>query len=126
MAMTLLGTATLLGRPDQVVVARRFVAERLAGMAGADSAVLLASELVTNSVLHSRSAAGQVSVAVHVNEQAVRVEVIDEGGGEPAPRPVGPGSEEGHGLHIVAAVAKDWGTFIRPDARRCTWFTVTG
>jgi two-component sensor histidine kinase len=126
MAMTLLGAATICGRPDQVGIARQFVAERLAGMPVADSAVLLASELVTNSVLHSRSADGAVHIAVHANQRQVLVEVTDDGGGEPVRRPVAPDSVDGLGLHIVSAMATEWGSYLRPDAGRCTWFTLSG
>lgn len=44
--------------PHQVTHARRFVRSALADCAAADDAVLLTSELVTNSVQHSRSARG--------------------------------------------------------------------
>jgi anti-sigma regulatory factor (Ser/Thr protein kinase) len=64
----------------QVGLARTFVAKVLGqSHPDADVAVLLASELVTNSVLHSGSAVpgGVVTVAVTVGGDGVRVEVTD-------------------------------------------------
>lgn len=124
MAMMLLGSTSVRGRPGDVAGARDFVAGELTGLAAAESAVLLTSELVTNSVLHSRSAGGRVDVAVHASEHVVRVEVTDAGGGAPVLRPARLDSTDGHGLHIVAAVAKEWGSFVLPDLRRRTWFTI--
>ena len=42
-------------RPDQVRVARAFLAATLAGCPAADDAILCASELASNSILHSDS-----------------------------------------------------------------------
>ena len=48
---------TFHGRADQIGQVRRDIASHLAGHPAADDAVLIASELATNSVLHSASAA---------------------------------------------------------------------
>jgi anti-sigma regulatory factor (Ser/Thr protein kinase) len=70
--------------PEQVRVARTFVAGVLGPSHGhADVAVLLASELVTNSVRHSGSAVpgGLITVTVTARGDDVRVEVTDCGAG---------------------------------------------
>ena len=76
-------SVTILALPEQVRVARAFVAGMLGPSHGyADVAMLLASELVTNSVRHSGSAgAGEtVTVAVRAWDSTVRVEVTDRSG----------------------------------------------
>ena len=87
--------------PEQVRVARGFVAGVLGPSHGcADVAMLLASELVTNSVRHSGSAVpgGIVTVTVTAGGRAVRVEVTDRGGdGAPVLRPVAGAAEGSRG-----------------------------
>jgi anti-sigma regulatory factor (Ser/Thr protein kinase) len=66
-----------------VHVAREFVAARLRdGYACADTAVLLTSELVTNSAVHSdsRRHGGTITVTLIAVPDGIRAEVIDEGG----------------------------------------------
>lgn len=94
--------------------ARRALAD-IVGRAGIDgdvreSAVLLVSELVTNSVRHSGLGAdGRVELSVAVG-RSLRVEVTDGGPG-PAPELVDRGSDGdgGRGLHIVSRAASRWG-----------------
>ena len=76
-------TVTIPAVPRQVRVARAFVA----GVLGechphVDVALLLASELVSNSVMHSGSAVpgGLVTVTVAAGAEGVRVEVTDRSG----------------------------------------------
>ena len=96
-------------RPDQVRVARAFLATVLAGCPAADEAILCASELATNSCLHSasRKAGGTFTVRAEVHEgNYVWIEVEDNGGpwnqhAHPDGRP--------HGLDIVRAYAADSG-----------------
>ena len=96
-------------RPDQVRVARAFLATVLAGCPAAREAILCASELAANSCLHSASgkAGGTFTVRAEVHEgDYVWIEVEDSGGpwnqrAHPDGRP--------HGLDIVRAYAADWG-----------------
>lgn len=90
--------------PDQVPQARRFLAGIIDGCPAIDEALLCLSELVTNAVVHSRSAqpGGHVSIRVTRTPARLRVEVHDEGGPWTR-RPAG--QEHGRGLAIVAALA---------------------
>ncbi|MEU8266405.1 ATP-binding protein [Sphaerisporangium sp. NPDC049002] len=120
---TIAGFITFAGNPDQVSVARTFIRKLLSGDPVLDSAMLVVSELVSNSVQHSRSSlpGGSVTVYVlHVGTR-VRIEVIDDGGeGVPRLRPLDgvelpdwAGSLDeldlrGRGLRLIDAVAECW------------------
>src|ERR1700735_3011131 len=118
-------TVTLAGRGDRARAARWFAGEVLGpGHPCGDVAVLLVSEIFSNSVRHSGSgAAGEtVTVAVRAGEGIVRVEVIDRAGpGMPELRPAGRDAEGGRGLQLVAAFAARWGAR-RRGGRMVTWF----
>jgi anti-sigma regulatory factor (Ser/Thr protein kinase) len=112
----------------QVTVARAFVARNLGP--GADVAVLLVSELVTNSVLHApRTPGAPVTVVLTgLAEGAVRIEVTDQGGSS-VPR-LGPGDrdmpESGRGLELVSALSRRWGYRTAAGGRLVTWCEVAG
>jgi anti-sigma regulatory factor (Ser/Thr protein kinase) len=94
--------------------ARIVVAECLRGRVAAsvlESASLVVSELVTNSVRHGgASAAGVVVVRVWLTETMVGVEVEDRGrAGVIAPRPADLQSGGGFGLNVVQALSERWG-----------------
>jgi two-component sensor histidine kinase len=76
-----------------------------------DDALLIASELVTNAVLHSSCGADDVLDVCITSDGWLRISVLDPGGSggaaEIAERPVGLG---GLGLKIVQAAADRWGT----------------
>ena len=118
-------SVTIAALPEQVRVARGFVAGVLGPSYGhADVAVLLASELVTNSVRHGGSAVpgGLVTVTVMTRGEGVRVEVADCGaGGVPVPGPAACEAEGGRGLRLVEALADRWG-YERGGGRAVTWF----
>ena len=118
-------TVTLAGRPERARAARAFVSEVLGpGHPCGDVAVLLVSEIFSNSVRHSGSgAAGEtVTVAVRAGDGIVRVEVTDRAGARtPELRSAGRDAEGGRGLQLVAALAARWG-WLRRGARLVTWF----
>jgi anti-sigma regulatory factor (Ser/Thr protein kinase) len=120
-------SATIAAVPGQVGLARAFVAWALGeSHPDADVAVLLASELVTNSVLHSGSAVpgGVVTVAVAVGEDSVRVEVTDRSGaGAPVLLPAAADSdaEGSRGMRLVDTLAARWG-YCRGGGFTTTWF----
>jgi anti-sigma regulatory factor (Ser/Thr protein kinase) len=94
--------------------ARIVVAEGLGDRVAAsvlDSARLVVSELVTNSVRHSgASAAGVVVVRVGLTETLVRIEVEDRGhAGTVAPRSPDLERGVGFGLNVVQALSERWG-----------------
>jgi two-component sensor histidine kinase len=118
-------------RPDQVRVARAFLATVLVGCPAADEVILCASELATNSCLYSYSgkAGGTFTVRAEVHEGSyVWIEVEDSGG--PWNQRVDPDGRP-HGLDIVRAYAADsgidgdpltgWAVWARID-----WFPTSG
>jgi anti-sigma regulatory factor (Ser/Thr protein kinase) len=74
-------------------------------------ALLVVSELVTNSVRHAGAAVGgSVAVRVQLTDTMVRVEVADPGrGGVIAPRTADLDGGGGFGLAMVAALSERWG-----------------
>ena len=87
-----------------------------------DEALLLVSELVTNAILHARSA---VQLTMIVLDGAVRFEVRDTGAALPAVRPPSETSLNGRGLSLLDAVADRWGVEQRTPRRgpgKVVWF----
>jgi transcriptional regulator with XRE-family HTH domain len=85
-----------------------------------ESARLLTSELVTNSVRHGpNNRDATVGLAVTVERSMLRVDVADDS--PVGARPRAPGEDGGFGLTIVAAFASRWGAR-REGARNVTWF----
>jgi anti-sigma regulatory factor (Ser/Thr protein kinase) len=92
-----------------------------------DTAVLLASELLTNAIVHTK---GSLDLTVTEVERGLRVEVRDEAP-DALPIPVQPELEAlddaGRGLLLVAELASRWGTDLvtgddgRPTAK-AVWF----
>lgn len=117
---------TVLGRPEQVPVARAF-ASRLLGRQHAcvETVVLLISELVTNSIRHSRSACpgGRITIAITHTRTAVVVEVTDEGSDTmPSLRPADGRGEHGYGLALVESLAVRWGCIRNGSVSTTCWF----
>jgi anti-sigma regulatory factor (Ser/Thr protein kinase) len=86
-------------------------------------AVLLVSELVTNSVLHAHLGEnGWIHLVVEVSPEAVRIDVSDTGRGFRADgreRP-SPDRVEGRGLFLVRALADRCG--VAPNGSSRVWF----
>lgn len=118
------------GVPESATAARRLTRQLLGDdHPVADTAMLLMSELVTNSVMHSRSRrpGGTVTVALCAGPTSVLIQVRDDGGPlEPQiAAAVGAvdgasGAEHGYGLLLVDALAETWGTSATTDGR-VTW-----
>ena len=125
------------GAPESAMTARRLARELLGdGHPAADTAMLLVSELVTNSVLHSQSRrpGATVTVALCKGPTSVLIQVRDDGG-PCAPRlltgqardsaasaaaAAAAGAEHGYGLLLVDALAETWGSLTTTDGR-VTW-----
>lgn len=115
----------------QVREARAFVA-RVLGPAHphVSLALLLCSELVTNSVLHSGSAVpgGVVTVTVVAGEKVVRVKVTDRIGDGvpflPSAASAGGDAEGGRGMRLLDALSARWG-YERGGGFATTWFELT-
>jgi anti-sigma regulatory factor (Ser/Thr protein kinase) len=118
-------SVTLAGRAERARVARTFVGGVLGpGHPCRDVAVLLVSELFSNSLRHSGSGApgGTVTVTVRGGGDMVRVEVADRGGpGVPRLLPADGDADGGRGLWLVAGLAAWWGSW-RSEGRTVTWF----
>jgi len=90
-------------------VVTAFLRDRVSASVLADVR-LLVSELVSNSVRHSRASAGGVLVLVQLTTTVVRLEVADAGrGGVIAPRPADLQGGGGFGLNLVQTLSERWG-----------------
>lgn len=85
-----------------------------------DTAVLLASEVVTNAILHGRSDARLEIVAP---PDKVHVEVGDDNSRHPARAAADAGALDGRGMAIVEALAAAWGICDAPFGK-IVWFDV--
>ncbi len=98
--------------------ARRFVRETLEPRAVPteviDSAELVATELVTNSVMHARS---EVIMTVDCSSHLVRLRVDDHSSVRPVVRNAAPDSVTGRGLFIVEQLASRWGVELHRDGK---------
>jgi anti-sigma regulatory factor (Ser/Thr protein kinase) len=124
MLRVLPGTADAVGKARQL--AREFLGP---GHPAADTVALIVSELVTNSLTHSRSGApgGFVTVSLCGGDAGVLIQVRDDGGRSGRWVSAEPGSiaEHGYGLLLVDALADSWGTVAGPQSR-VTWCRVSG
>ncbi|MBB2911602.1 anti-sigma regulatory factor (Ser/Thr protein kinase) [Streptosporangium becharense] len=110
-----------------MAVARRRVRELLGeGHPASDDVILLVSEVVTNSVVHSCSGGGgRVAMTVAVEPDAVFVEVSDAGSGASAPHVrIDPEAESGRGMFLVDLIARRWGVLDDSRGSRTLWFEV--
>ncbi|MGJ6963694.1 ATP-binding protein [Streptosporangium sp. G11] len=127
-----LGHAEFAGTPCSVATvrtwARHLLNGRVAGTA-LDDVVLLLSEVVTNSVVHSDSGhtpTGSVTVCLGIGGGMVHAEVIDDGSATSLPfvRAAGLDSDGGRGLLLVEAMAVGWGVHHDTEAGTAVWFHV--
>jgi serine/threonine-protein kinase RsbW len=117
---------TVPGRPEQAAAARQFAARALGPRhPHAETAVLLVSELVTNSLRHSASSGdgGTITITVITGPgELVRVEVTDDGAATvPMVQPACGEDEGGRGMQLVSALASAWNCR-REGSRTTTWF----
>jgi anti-sigma regulatory factor (Ser/Thr protein kinase) len=116
---------TFPGRPDQVGLARTFVARTLDDCPVTDTAVLLASELITNALKHTTTASdGTFDVIVWRGLSAACVAILDDGSDSaPAPREHDPLdlAESGYGLALVDQLSTRWGHHTGDDGT-AVWF----
>ncbi|HEX6920688.1 MAG TPA: ATP-binding protein [Actinomycetes bacterium] len=85
-----------------------------------DEAVLLVSELVTNSVLHGGP---PIIVAVDCAGDSLQVRVRDGEQALPAPRHAASTDESGRGLELVDLISTEWGVDPEPDGKH-VWFVL--
>ncbi|SNQ50715.1 Anti-sigma regulatory factor (Ser/Thr protein kinase) [Frankia canadensis] len=107
--------------------ARRLVAELLAAWNRAETievAQLLVSEVVTNAVRFIGDR-GALCLTVALRIDRIRITVDDGSSLRPALRPAGEDDESGRGMHLVAALALQWGVDdVQDDQRpgKQVWF----
>ena len=110
---------TFHGRADQVAWVRREIAAHLGSCPAADDAVLIASELAANAVVHSASAGEFFTVRCDARPGYLWIEVEDLGGpwqlSQPDDRP--------HGMDVISALAGpgNWGADTTSDGDRIVW-----
>jgi anti-sigma regulatory factor (Ser/Thr protein kinase) len=112
---------TFHGEPGQVGRVRAELRAYLGDCPRADDAVLIASELAANAVLHSGSAGGTITVRAEVYRDYIWIEVEDAGGSWLCRGR----DDRPHGLDVVTALAGDnWG--VETSARcRVVWARVS-
>jgi anti-sigma regulatory factor (Ser/Thr protein kinase) len=105
--------------------ARRFVREVCASWGLVheviDDIELLVSELVTNAVLHARSAA---RLTIEHLGDCIRVTVADSSVVPPRLREYGPEAATGRGVFLVDRLAREWGVETDDRAGKRVWFEV--
>ncbi len=103
--------------PRMVTAARRFVRDRLTSWEATDHlepVVLVTSELITNAILHARTA---IQLRLAVEGSKVRVEVYDENSRLPVQAACPPDATSGRGLALVSRLATTWGIENRGDGK---------
>ncbi len=108
-------TARSARRQVRRVLGEHGVNEKVTGVAE-----LLTSEVVTNALLHARSAS---SLCVFVWPTVIRVEIEDPSSLLPTPRQAGLEAVSGRGLAILSALAQSWGVEPGPRGKR-VWFEI--
>lgn len=105
-------------------LARRFVERALTSwkcMELVEVTVLLANELVTNSLRHANT---DIRVEISKLPTGVRVQVSDHDVASVKPRRASVQAEEGRGLALVEGISDDWGVE-RWDGGKTVWFQIT-
>ncbi|GGK70479.1 hypothetical protein Ppa06_36040 [Planomonospora parontospora subsp. parontospora] len=120
------------GVPASVAEARAWARDLLTGQVSGDTldvALLLLSEVFTNSVVHSDSGrvpGGTVTVYLGALDGLAHVEVIDDGSATTMPflRAATPDGENGRGLALVDLLAAKWSVHHDEETGTAVWFQV--
>jgi len=109
-------------RAESVAAARHFIRDVLQSHPRelVEAAELMTSELATNCVRHAQS---DFELAIHDSRDGIRVEVSDNGQGQPTLRSPTPQEHSGRGLRIVEELSTSWGTIPSPNGK-LVWFTL--
>ncbi len=121
----LLDGAAFAAAKTSVGEARRWLRKVLDRHPRRDDAVVLLSEAMTNSVVHTRSAAVEVTVHADVDGRLL-VTVTDEGSDTVPvvpPRRFDDLAESGRGLQLVRSLSSRWG-FTEEHPRCSLWFVL--
>ena len=101
--------------------ARRWIAERLDSWdlpGGRDELLLAVSEMVSNAILHARSAVG---VTLSIADGVLEVDVSDADPSLPEHRAAEMHDQRGRGLHLLDALSDSWGVGPRLTGKT-VWF----
>ncbi|MFC5744583.1 ATP-binding protein [Actinomadura rugatobispora] len=123
-----LGTCVVPSAAAHVAIGRRWLRGTIESLPGfgdgaGDDAVLLLSEALTNAIVHGGGEV--VEVDAFFEDGALRVEVVDGGGGGVPRFSEEPCGEGGRGLPIMEAVARKWGYEAADGGRLRVWFEIT-
>ncbi|MFF7328557.1 ATP-binding protein [Streptomyces sp. NPDC008150] len=111
--------------PQEVRLLRRAASAQLCqwgAMAAVDEAELLVTELATNVIKHVGEGAS-ATLILELRRGRLRVEVHDKSRKAPSPVSASCDDECGRGLHLLAALAVDWGT-VFSAAGKSVWCEV--
>ncbi len=112
-------------QPSSVAEARRRVRLLLAGSGREDlteTAVLLASEIVTNALLHAGT---DIDLAGRLDGTGLRIAVGDGSSHLPSRRSYAATAGTGRGLLMLESMVEDWGVVERPGGKT-VWFQLSG
>ena len=84
-----------------------------------DKALLFASELVTNAVLHAHAAS---TLIVCFDDEALEIRVTDPDDSLPERLQPDPDAEAGRGLMLVSTLADSWGVEPLENGGKAIWF----
>jgi two-component sensor histidine kinase len=88
--------------------------------ASLDTVLLVATELVTNAVLHARS---PIDLTLEVDDDQLLVKVFDCDEATPQERPPDVERQNGRGIALVSTVSASWGTVLH-DGGKTVWAVV--
>ena len=86
-----------------------------------DIAILLASDLITNAIMHGAGAT--ITVAIRCSRGHLRIDVYDKARSLPLGMDEPADTDAGRGLVLVAALSTEWGSF-RTPAGKAMYFTL--
>jgi anti-sigma regulatory factor (Ser/Thr protein kinase) len=115
---------TFPGAPTSVSQARRYVVEAIGDVPPAveEAVSIVVSELATNCVRHAGT---DFTVDVERTPTELRVEVVDQGSGDPVVRSPAVSEPSGRGLFLVRELSDDWGVGTTDGAPgKGVWFTM--
>jgi anti-sigma regulatory factor (Ser/Thr protein kinase) len=95
----------------------------------AETAELLASEMITNSVQASSrlrtTETPVVRLRVTSDGKSLTISVWDASDDMPVHQQAGPDDDSGRGLMIIEALSADWGCYQEPDGGKTVWVMIT-